>query len=270
MNRIKRMNKVHFWNGNKSSSRQLYETALLQACLNVTNEQYFTVDLKIDNTDYPLAEDEANVFATGVDILVTVAGNVKFKNKEKIVISQPLSKGVLGHRLLIVRDDALESFAQLTQCAELQALTVGIPDTWADAALFRHNHFQVNEQGSLEDLFVRLKNGEFDYVALGVNEIEAIFNQHALKLNGLSIEPSLMLYYPFPIQFYVNANNPDLAKRVQEGLNFLMLNGQYEALFSRFYAGLRQDFSLKDRRLFTLANPALPNDMANFSASFIE
>jgi len=96
------MQSIYFWNGNKSPARQFYETALLQACLKATDNEYGSVEVRIDNTDYPCADDEANIFLNGADILVTVAGNVKFINKQKLVIPHPLTKGLLGYPFPLV------------------------------------------------------------------------------------------------------------------------------------------------------------------------
>ena len=264
------MQNVYFWNGNKSPARQSYETALLQACLKATNQEYAPIDLLIDNTDYPSAVDEANIFTSGADILVTVAGNVKFQDKQKLVIPQPLTKGLLGYRLLLVTDESLATFAQIKQPQQLQTLSIGIPETWADAELFRQNRYKVIEQGTLDDLFQLLKKGTFDYVALGVNEIEQIYQQKALPLGGISIEPSLLLYYPFPLVFYVNPCNPALAERIEKGLKALVTNGEHETLFSHYYGDVAQRLNLRDRNILTLANPMLPNEMADFSATLLD
>jgi hypothetical protein len=263
------MQNVYFWNGNKSPARQSYETALLQACLDVNHKEYSSLDIYIDNTDYPNAEDEANIFTGGADILVTVAGNVKFKDKQKLEIPLPLSKGLLGYRLLLVRDESLTKFSQIQQPQQLQALSIGIPETWADAALFRHNQYNVIEQGTLNDLFLLLKNGTFDYVALGANEIEQIYQQQALPSGGISIEPSLMLYYPFPLVFYVSPDKPKLAERVITGLKAIIGNGEFEKLFAEHYGQVVQRLHMQQRRIFTLTNPHLPPVMLNFEATLL-
>jgi len=264
------MQNVDFWNGNKSAARQNYELALLQACLYVTNQEYGSVKVRVDNTDYPRAEDEANIFNRGADILVTVAGNVKFKNIQKRVISQPLTKGLLGYRLLLVRDESLAIFSQIKKPSQLKALSIGIPQTWADAELFRHNQYRVIEKGTLNDLFFLLKNGTFDYVALGVNEIEEIVKQRVVSLDGISIEPSLMLYYPFPLVFYVTPTNSSLAQRVKKGLKTIIASGEFEELFELHHGDVVQRLNLQNREVFTLNNPALPIEMSHFSGSLLD
>lgn len=264
------MQNINFWNGNKTPARQRYETELLQACLKVTQQDYGATNLQIDNSNYPLAADEGNIFQAGADILVTVAGNLKFKDKQKFVINRPLTKGVLGYRLILLRDESLQRFRTLKDATELQALSIGIPQTWADAGLFRQNNYKVVEKGTFNDLFALLKDGAFDYTALGVNEIEEVFKQRAQALGGISIEPSLMLYYPFPLVFYVNHRNASLAERIDSGLKALMANGEHDQIFNEHYGYVVQRFELKKRRCFKLFNPILPQEMASFEPTLLD
>jgi len=261
---------INFWNGNKSSARQNFETELLQAVLTVTEEQYGLCRLDIDNTDYPSAEDEGNIFDNGADILVTVAGNLKFFDKPKIMISQPLTKGLLGYRLLMVSDKNLSKFKNLSTAKALQSLSIGVPETWADAGLFRENRYNVVEKGSFDTLFELLKKGAFDYTALGANEIEAEFENRAKPVGDISIEPSILLYYPFPLVFYVNAKNVSFAKRVEQGLAAIIASGQYGLLFEKHHGDIVARLNLKERKIFTLDNPILPENMKDFRATLLD
>jgi hypothetical protein len=263
------MQTVHFWNGNKTSARQEYELALIDACLSITQESYGAYSLSSDNTDYPNPKDEGNIFEMGSDVLVTVAGNVKFENKQKIVIKQPLTKGLLGYRLLIVRKDSLAIYQTLNKLSELQSMSIGIPATWADAELFRQNNFKVVERGTLEDIFMRLQRQEFDFIALGANEIEDVFADYAEPLKDLTIEPSKMIYYPFPLVFYINPSEPDLANRLEIGLANIMQNGQFEALFRAHHGDVVSRLNLKKRQMYTLQNTLLPEDMSNMSSNLL-
>jgi hypothetical protein len=261
---------INFWNGNKSAARQCFETELLQAVLTATEKDDGLCTLNIDNTDYPNAQDEGNIFTNDTDILVTVAGNLKFIDKAKIMIEKPLTKGLLGYRLLLVCDNNLPKFASLQTTKELQSLSIGIPDTWVDAELFRENQYNVVEKGVFDELFTLLKSAEFDYCALGANEIEKEFEERAEPIAGISIEPSKMLYYPFPLVFYVNPNNIVLAKRVDLGLTTIFENGIYEQIFQKHYGDIVTRLNLKQRKVFTLENAILPEKMKNFRSTLLD
>lgn len=259
---------VKLWNGNKTQSRQQYEREVLEAVLNATNASHGKWQLQEDLTDYPLAADEASVFRSkGFDIFGTVAGNTKLADEKKILIPLPLMKGLLGYRILIVRAADKEKFAAIKSTQQLQQLRLGIPSTWADAELFRQNGYKVEEKGSFDDLFTRLENNEFDYVSFGANEVAGVFAERAAKSGKLIVDSSLLVYYPFPLVFYVNPNNPELAKRVTEGLQAITANGELDKIFNDYFGAELTVLNLPGRTKITLKNPILPAEMADFKPS---
>ncbi|MBC8206433.1 MAG: hypothetical protein ISR85_05830 [Kiritimatiellales bacterium] len=255
--------KINFWNGNKSNARQVYELQILEAALAATEQEFGAWTLESDCTDFPTIEGEASVFRSkGFDLFATVAGNPKLANERKIVINTPLMKGLLGYRLLIVRENDLPRFAQVDTASQMQKLALGIPFSWADADLFRFNGYTVVEGGTYDELFDRLKSGEFDYVTLGANEIEEAFEARAFPVGGLNLEASLLIYYPFPLLFYVNPDQPELAKRIEEGLDRIIENGALDRLFEEQYGDLVARLRLKERKTFRLENPNLSDELA--------
>src|SRR5690606_34320775 len=165
---------VKLWNGNKTPARQAYERAVFIAAMEATRTVYGGWELHEDTRDLPSAEDEAGVFRSHrFDVFGTVAGNPKLEDEQKRVIPIPIMKGLLGYRVLIIRVEDQPRFTQIARApnderaAGLQALQLGIPATWADAGLFRHNGYRVNEAGSFDELFTRQLNGEFDYASFG-------------------------------------------------------------------------------------------------------
>ncbi len=259
---------IVLWNGNKTESRQKYEREVLEAALNATKVSHGVWSLQEDLTDYPLAADEASVFRTkGVDIFGTVAGNTKLANEQKILIPLPLMKGLLGYRILIIRSADKGKFAGVKTPAQLQKLRMGIPSTWADAELFRQNGYAVEEKGSFDDLFTRLENKEFDYVTFGANEVTGVFNARAAKSGKLIVDSTLLVFYPFPLVFYVNPDNKVLAERVTKGLQIISGNGELDAIFNRYFAADLTAVKLPARTMITLKSPILPAEMAGFKPS---
>ncbi|MFT6328552.1 MAG: hypothetical protein ACJAYN_000477 [Bermanella sp.] len=254
--------KIHFWNGNKSATRRNYEKQLLTLCL---QEAGITdADIIVDECDYPVAEDEGNVFSNGCDLLVSVAGNQKFSGKPTTIIEIPVCRGVLGHRLLVIPQKQAEYFANINNIHQLQQMTIGIPATWADADLFRHNGFTVSEKGSLDELFMRLLDREFDYIALGANEIESIFEQFNGEKKGLLLEPTILIYYSLPLVFYIHPHRQDLVSIIKSGLTTAIANGKHESLFEEHHPDLINRLALRTRTAFRLTNPYLPSQLKNF------
>ncbi|MFT6953870.1 MAG: hypothetical protein ACJARM_001181 [Glaciecola sp.] len=254
--------KVHFWNGNKSPTRRAYEKQLLSLCLKEAG--VMDADIVVDETDYPNAEDEGNIFSNGCDVLVSVAGNQKFLGKPATIIEIPVCRGVLGHRLLVIPQRHAERFANLNSVQQLQEMNIGIPATWADADLFRYNGFNVLEKGCLDDLFIRLLDQEFDYVALGANEIESIFEEFRGAKTGLLLEKNLLIYYPLPLVFYVHPHRIDLISLIESGLTKAISNGKHKSLFEIHHPNLIDRLALRTRLTFRLTNPYLPDSLKSF------
>lgn len=256
------MNKIKFWNGNKSPSRQAFESELFKIAL--THSSSFFSEIEIDNTDYPSADDESNIFNKGADALVTVAGNPKFVDIDFLEIIKPICKGLLGARIMIVRKEDTKLFSKINKTS-IASLKHGIPATWADANLFRANNFNVYEHGSLETIFTHLSTGDCDYIALGANEVSDIFHNFCPSHLSLVIEKSALLYYPMPLVFYVNPNNPKLAHALEEGLEICFNNGQFEDLFDKHYGETLATAKLQNRTIIPLNNPQLNDSIPYFS-----
>ncbi|GGE19727.1 transporter substrate-binding domain-containing protein [Psychroflexus salis] len=246
---------INFWSGNRSKARQTYESKILEAVLEATKHEYPKYTLKENSTDYP-GHHEYKVFTEkNADLLVTVAGNKKFENIHKIVVNLPIAKNLLGYRLLIIRKSDEHLFTKINSITELQHLKQGIPESWSDVDVFKHNKFKVVEKGNFEDIFARLSAKEFDYCSFGTNEVIDILNQNAAKYEDLMMEKKVLLFYPFPLVFYVNANKIELAKRIEKGLEQILNNGVLNHIFNTFYANIKKQLHLNERRLITLKNP---------------
>ena len=261
---------IKFWNGNKTSSRQAYERDVLHAALEVTRKGYGEIPVVEDVTDYPDPADEAAIFRTkGFDVFGTVAGNPKLAKEDKILIPHPMMKGLLGYRLLIIRTADRDTFAGIRTAEQLQQQRLGIPFGWADAALFRHNKYPVVEEGTFDDLFTRLRDKQFDYVSFGANEVEGVYQERAAVPEGLQTDEQLLLYYPFPLVFYVNPENKELARRIDQGMQIIIKNGELDKIFQRHYGNLAERLQLKNRQLITLKNPLLPDALADYESDLL-
>ena len=244
---------ISFWNGNKSAARQQYEYQLFECLLAGTeaNESIYN-----DITDYMTAESEGAVLDNGAEALVTVAGNGKFAGKPFIELKLPLCRGLLGWRLLVTARERVEDFRGLS-LEQLKHKKVGVPATWVDAELFRSNGFNVLEQGTLDDMLGWLAEGAVDFITLGANEAHDILACNEQHGGSLVVEPSLALYYPFPLVFYVNQHQSDLARTLaQEWHN---KSSQVSKLFQAHYGDVLKQAKLPNRQVLRLNNPMLPN-----------
>lgn len=249
---------VDFWNGNRSVARQDYERKVLQAILKATEKEWGHWEIKESLDEYPGIEESLVFTEKDHDLFVTIAGNQKFKNDDMIVVPHLLTKNLLGYRIPIIREEDSILFNGINQLADLKKLDHGIPSTWSDATIFRHNGYNVVEDGDFNDIFDRLENGNFDYSAYGVNEILGVFENRASKRKGLMIDQNILLFYPFPLVFYVNPNQPKVAERIEQGLQNIISSGKLDAIFDEHYGKIAEELKLDSRQLFVLENPLIP------------
>jgi|GEM_PF-260724 len=256
------LTRVDFWNGNRSAARQVYEREVLEAVLAATEDEMGPWQIAETLDDYP-GDEESRVFSgKRHDLFVTIAGNRKFRDGDMIVIAHPMTQNLLGYRIPVIREQDADAFAAIDTEAELQALRHGIPETWSDAEIFRRNAYTVVEEGSFDDIFQRLEDGRIDYSAFGANEVLGVFENRASKQAGLVIDEHLLMFYPFPLVFYVNPDLPALASRIEKGMLDIVASGRLDEIFNRHYGDIVDRLGLEQRTLFILENPLVPE---NFS-----
>ncbi|USD67072.1 ABC transporter substrate-binding protein [Vibrio sp. SCSIO 43136] len=236
---------IKFWNGNKSPIRQHHELELTQALL---GKHYTIIE---DKTDYSSAKQEGEIFLNGADLLVTVKGNTKFHGYDHIVLDQPLAQGILGKRLLVATQEKSMHLSQLTHLDQLKAFRSGIPATWADADLFRHNGCKVVEQGSLETMFQDLVNDECDYFALGANEVQSLLKQYASHKQELAIVPNVMLRYPMNLVYYIHPEQGEIANQLSQSVNQEVIT----SIYNKHYGDIEKSLGLSARYTIVMENP---------------
>ncbi|NEV93342.1 hypothetical protein G3567_04150 [Psychroflexus sp. YR1-1] len=254
---------IRYWSGNRTQIRQDYEGLVLIAVLEATEKDFGLWNLEENTSDLP-GDEESKVFTEkNYDLLVSIAGNQKFKDQEIHMIEYPLVKNLLGFRIPIVRENVSSQFHSEAKTSDLKALVHGIPETWGDVTIFEENGYSVLEKGSLDSLFERLSNKEFDYTAFGANEILSVFEHRASKFENLEIAEAVLFYYPFPMVFYVHPRREKLAKRIQTGMERIQKNGDLDSIFRSFYGTLVTDLKLTERKIFKLKNPFIPETFKN-------
>jgi hypothetical protein len=251
---------VDFWNGNRSAARQVYELKVLKAILEATEEEWGAWEIEESLEEYPGNEESFVFTEKGHDLFVTIAGNQKFKDGDMIVIPHLLTKNLLGYRVPIIRKEDAGLFGGISRPEDLQKLDHGIPETWSDATVFRHNGFNVVEEGSFDDIFDRLQNKRFDYSTFGANEVLGVYENRASKREGLIIDQNILLFYPFPLVFYINPDLPKMAERIGQGMENITSSGKLDTIFNAHYGKITEQLNLNSRRIFVLDNPLIPDE----------
>ncbi|WP_395400741.1 substrate-binding periplasmic protein [Pseudoduganella sp. UC29_106] len=192
--------------------------------------------------------------AAGSGKLHVIATMTSREREEKLLpIRIPISKGLIGWRLFLVRADQTELFRNVTTLQELQSFRMAQGHDWPDLSILEHNGLRAAAVSNYSSLFEMLKAGRIDYLPRSAMEIW----QEATRHKELAIEPYLLLYYPAPDYFFVNRADVELAEEIRRGLELAIADGSMDRLFYQHYGKLLRQSNLDKRRILELKNPEL-------------
>lgn len=172
----------------------------------------------------------------------------------------PLTKGLAGYRLLIVRNDDVHRFSRIKSITDLAELVAGQGADWPDTDILRHNSLPVTTSGYFS-LFTMLERERIDYMPRAVTEPWLEVSQRPEM--DLRVEPTLLLHYPAATYFFVRQPNRALAERLEQGLEAAIKDGSFDELFYDHpsHKVVFEQSRLSERRILCLKNPLLPKQM---------
>lgn len=168
----------------------------------------------------------------------------------------PLSKGLFGYRVLVIRKEEQARFDQVKNIDDLANFIGGQGTHWPDTRIMKANGLKLVTAENTESLFRMIEAKRFDYFPRGASE--AWFELLERKETNLIVEKNLLLYYPADIYFFVNKTNEALAIRIEKGLEILIDTGEFDRFFYNHPRVSTAFNQLKGRRIITLHNPYLP------------
>lgn len=179
----------------------------------------------------------------GIDVYW--AGTSLEREKEFNVIKIPLLKGLLGYRVLIINKNNKKLFDDIKNIDDLKKLKACQGKHWPDTDILENSDFKLIKNSNYEAMFLQVLTGRCDYFPRGIHEGYAEVQSRKSVYKDLMIYNDIIIYYPFPMYFFVSKENTDLAKRIENGLLKSIENGTFEQ-------HLRNDAVTK--HLFPLSN----------------
>ena len=247
----------HVRGESEEDARFVNKIELLKLALLKTEKTYGPFELQ--KTETKMQQRRALIsLAQGIylDIVWTMTSNER--EKELLPIRIPLQKGLLGHRIFIINQKDQPKFDKIRNFADLQNLAAGQGHDWPDTMILRTNKLEVVTSPTYDGLFSMLKNGRFDYFPRGVTEPWREVKTH--KDLNLVVEKKILLRYRAPEYFFVNKNNKQLAKRLEEGLRMAIKDGSFDEVFNKDPDVIKvfKYANIHNRLVFDLDNPFLP------------
>jgi ABC-type amino acid transport substrate-binding protein len=179
------------------------------------------------------------------------------RESDLVPIRIPVDHGLLGYRILLIRDADQQRFHAIKTVEDLKTVRLGVEFDWQDAQVLTHNGLEIVAGQSYESLFLMLERGRFDAFPRGCTEIGNEFADRTGKIQDLRIEDSLVIYSPLPIYFWFS-RTPEglaLAARAEKGLRAMIADGSHDRMVRDYFRPYLKALKFDQRRLIRLDNP---------------
>ncbi len=197
-----------------------------------------------------------------------LATNTK-RETDFLPIRIPILRGILGFRVFLIHKDSREDFAGIKTLDQLRRHYVaGFGSQWADYNILTSNEIRVMGVAAYESLFKMLVKKRFDFFPRGINEAWNEVESKGEMYPDIAVEENIALYYPFPIYFFVNKRNSELANTIERGLRIALRDGSFRKLFLRYHNDIISQANMKGRTVFSLLNPTLPEGFPGLDTSW--
>jgi hypothetical protein len=178
--------------------------------------------------------------------------------REMIPVPFPIDKGLLGYRVALIDRRSRDRLSGVHSIDELRQLRVGQGKGWGDVRVYKHERIPIETTYDYESLVLMLLHGRFDLFPRGLSEIAPELAAYGARYPDLAVEQHLLLHYPFFEAFYVSPSAPRLAARLTAGLERMVADGSFDALFARNFGKPLAYLNLRQRVVIELENPFLP------------
>ncbi len=211
-----------------------------------------------DTTSKNEAQMMADIDSGALDVMWS--GAAQEKDDAMMAVRIPVLKGLLGHRIFIIRDADKQKFASIRTMQDLKQFYAGQGTFWGDSTVLKNADIPLVTTIKYANLFPMLEGGRFDYFPRAVHEpwVEV---ESRPELN-LAIDSNVMLIYPYAMYFYVKKDNQALHDLIHRGFDMAIADGSFDKLF--FSHPMIQDVMnnahLSERTVFRISNPTMHKD----------
>ena len=197
-------------------------------------------------------------------INLIAAGPTKDRDALYHSIKVPLYLGLLGYRVLVIRKDRYQEFANIRSPEKLQKLVACQALHWPDSDILEANEYRVMRVLKFESMFTMVINGRCDYFPRAITEGYSEIQAYAELYNSdeLMIFDDIILKYTFPFYFFTSTENKELANLLTAGLTKAVNDGSLLELMASNPV-TKHLFPLsqwKSKQFFYLFNPLLPEN----------
>lgn len=232
-----------------------YRAELYRLLLESTRAEFGDYELR-SYTQAAAARRQAQLLGEGEQLNVHWASpGTPVSMGNVIQIPVDIQRGLLGYRVCLTTESSRAPWQSVVDINSLRQIRIGQVDSWPDFDIYRTNHLNITGTPSLGGLYAMLASNRFDCLALGADEVQTIYRAQKPLIPALRVESSLLIYYEFPVYFYVSGKHPEIARRLRRGFEIIQQNGEFDRLFERYFAQDLAQLQLPKRQLVCLISP---------------
>ena len=198
-----------------------------------------------------------NELKKGKLINVMAEAPKKHWDDELIAIRIPIRKGIQGFRVFIIKEKYKAAFSAIDSVADLARYPTGSGRLWSTITAMEAAGLNVVKGTSYDGLFTMLSNERFISFGRGINEAYQEVATYNPKYRDLMVDNHVLLHIPLATFFYVSPQSPKLAKRIKEGLEAIIANGQFDRLFYQYHCKDLLKSQTHNRKIFRIDNPLI-------------
>ena len=240
--------------------RYQYYQALLRQALSATEGDYGTAEIQAyQSNGSEITEARGMALLQQKRIHVTFVPTSREREESFRAVPIPLDQGLLGLRLLLIKESSQVRFDRIQNETELREKMLGGFNTnWSDYGIYESNGLKVLPATKYETLFKMLESGRFDYFSRGLIEVWSELDNFKSQYPDLRVENRFAFYYNIPVYFFVHKDNEQLAQRIETGLKRIQASGAFSNLFQAYYGEHILRAKLDKRRIIILQSPQGP------------
>ncbi len=174
----------------------------------------------------------------------------------------PLLKGLLGYRVALVHKDIHLALSSVETAKALLQYRPCQGELWPDTSILEAGGFTVLKSPRYEPMFKQVNLRRCDFFPRGVHEAGAEYKAAKKIYPNIRLNKDVIIHYPFPMYFFVNKSNRQLAELIRKGLEKAIDDGSFAQHMhtSEVTKGLFPVESWINVRFLELPNPLLPAD----------
>ncbi|WP_164852218.1 substrate-binding periplasmic protein [Rheinheimera riviphila] len=231
----------------------LYPIRLLRAALDKSGEPY-----ELQASPVPMVQDRSlREIAAGNQVDVFWSMTSIEREQYLLPVRIPIDKGLFGWRVFLTTEKNQHLTETVQTIAQLKKLVILQGHDWPDTKILQSNKLKVITSNQYRSMFNMLATGRAELFPRSILEV---WKEIKLEKHNLLVDPRLSIYYPTALYFFVSKSQPELAKRIEQGLNQMIKSGEFEQLFLEEYGADLAEALASKRRVIYLDNPFLPKE----------